>query len=230
MTKKNRSLIVAMIIAIGIILLFQLHQSGKIKEVKKSETKNYDFNIKASELVKMDEFRKKYEVKNVKIEEDKPKRPIIPNIPMSEDKLDYLFERTNEENLSYELLLSIFMLESEQGTKKIHYNSNGSVDRGIFQINSGSIKGLAKEAGMENFNAMNDFDSINLAIQHLKDSRKYWIAQGMSEEEAYPYIIVNYNLGLAGTREYLKHHNIEDSKYFQVIRNYKVKFEMEENQ
>jgi hypothetical protein len=220
-----------MIIAVGIVLLFQLHQSGKIKEVKKSETKIYDFNIKASELVTLKEFNKKYEVKNVKVDGVKPKRPYIKGLPknISEATLDHIWLKCESIDFSYELFLGILMLESEQGTKKIHYNEDGSVDRGIMMINSKSIKSLAKNAGMNDYDPFNNFDSINLAIEHLKEDRDYWTSIGMSDEESFPYVIVTYNRGLGGTKEYLKHHDIWDNKYLQVVRHYKTTFEKSEN-
>lgn len=214
-------LALAMIIVIGVLI--PVHQSGSVSEAKTNETKIYDFHIKASELVKLDEFRKRFQISEVKVVE-KLKRPTYKSVTLSSEIQDYLYEKSVKYNFSYEMLLAIIQLES-------NFNANlvsTTDDYGLTQIHGSTGRWIAKELKLDNYNLLDPKTSIDFSVFYLDYLRTYWKSQGVDDEESlFPVLVISYNRGEVSAKRYIRAHGTESNKYFQKIRSNKMVFERE---
>jgi uncharacterized protein YlaN (UPF0358 family) len=215
-------LALAIIIVIG--AAFLIHQSGNVSEAKTNE----NLNIKLVDVDKtmkvFYELHKKVEVVKV-VEEVKVevKRPTIPNIPLSDEVLDYIWKKSLDSDFSYELLLAFAKVESD-------FNQNltsRTRDHGMFQIHSGTDKFIAKQLGLTRFNLIDVYTNTNFAVYYLTYLREQYRSQGMSEEEVFPYTIVSFNRGIRGANNYIAKHG-ENILYLKKIKFYKEQFERTE--
>jgi len=147
-----------------------------------------------------------------KIEKDiKPQRPHY-NINLSEEYQDLIWKLCQKNNLSYEMVLSLFHLESEGfDVNKISFNKNGTKDGGIAQINS-RYANWYKELAIQycdldptiNFNPLNPDNGIRAGIGGLTFWRDYWRQRGISEEDLFNYLTNSYNEGALAFERYVK--------------------------
>lgn len=135
------------------------------------------------------------------IEYEEIKRPEY-DIPLSIEIQDYIWELSNEYEISYELVLAVIHTESSFDIKAINKNRNGTSDRGLMQINSAFQKYHAKNAGVEKFDPYNPFQNVKVGIGVLVLDRNYWRGKGLSEEDVYYYAIGSYNYGKKGVKKY----------------------------
>lgn len=70
------------------------------------------------------------------------------NVPLSAEVQEYIWNKckaaTSDYRNYYYFMLGAIQLESSFRSKAVHYNSNGSIDRGLCQINSCNIKSMRK--------------------------------------------------------------------------------------
>lgn len=137
----------------------------------------------------------------------------------------YIWELCGEYEISYELVLSVIYNESKFNTNAKNVNRNGTVDRGLMQINSQYEKDHAKNAGVQNFNPYNPYQNVKVGINVLASDRNYWRSKGLSEESVYVYTILSYNKGRQGAKNYIEKYQIENNEYIQKVSQYKYKIE-----
>lgn len=71
-------------------------------------------------------------------------------IPLSRELQEFTYNRCLEEEISYPVVLSVMWKESSFNPHAVGYNSNGTSDSGIMQINSSNHQRLKHELGLTN--------------------------------------------------------------------------------
>lgn len=155
------------------------------------------------------------EVSTVKVDENK--RPQLDSVPLPDDLLDYIWERSNKLNLPYTMVVSVAKAESDFNINLINRNNNGTVDRGLFQINSGSLNWLASKAQIANINPFNPYQSTDMAIAYLKEERDYWGERGYQGEQLHRAMLLSYNRGRGGATYWLNNHGWSNKYVNQVL-------------
>jgi hypothetical protein len=158
-----------------------------------------------------------------KTEEDKPERPQIKDIPLSEDIMEYLWNKSQESGLAYTYLLALAKTESEFNPKE----QSQTNDHGLFQIHKPTDKWIAEQLGVKNYNLYNPFTNIDFAVFYLTYLRDYWRSQGASGEEEFELTTISFNRGIEGCKSYLKHHDFDDNAYLRSVK--KNKYEIEKS-
>ena len=151
-------------------------------------------------------------------------RPNIPNIPIDEEILDYLWEKCEENDVSYTLMLAIAKVESNFDIKAKNINKNKTTDGGLFQINSANVKWLAELAGIKEPNVSDPYHNIDLAIELIKYERDFWLSQGYSEEDTYWLTVYSYHRG-RGNALKMASKEVWNSKYVDKVT--EIKYELE---
>jgi len=72
------------------------------------------------------------------------------SIPMSYELQKYTYEKCLENNLDYEMVLALIWRESRFEPDALGYNTNGTVDSGIMQINEVNHEWIHREYGLDN--------------------------------------------------------------------------------
>jgi len=112
----------------------------------------------------------------------------LEDIPMSRELQEYTYGRCEELGLEYELVLAIMWRESRFQTDAVGYNSNGTKDNGIMQINDVNREYLEKTYGITNL--MDPYQNIQAGTAMLAEYMKQY-----GDEKA---VLMAYHLGEAG--------------------------------
>lgn len=150
-------------------------------------------------------------------------QPIMPyyKIPLPYDLQKYTWEISEQYDFSYELILAIMQVESKFDIKAISYNDTSL---GLMQLNKNTYPWIAEKLEIEDFNVFKAKHNIHAAIWYLDYIRNYWRQYDFSEEELFNMVLLSYNRGIAGSREYMKKHGT-DAKYVEMVYDYKTKLE-----
>jgi hypothetical protein len=214
-----RQMVYSVMLIFGLIISIFLLNKDSVAETKKyNENKiQYVVSVNGSPLMK--------EVHKNKVEDKvENKRYKIKDVNLDDSILDYIWNKANENDLSYTLILAMAKQESDLNKDKVNRNSNGTTDRGLLQINSRSLKWLGELADIKNPNPMNDYHNVNMAIAYLVEERDFWRTQGLSEEQVFFATVLTYNQGRGGATSYIRSHGWH-SKYVENILKYKGEFE-----
>lgn len=121
---------------------------------------------------------------------------------------DLIYNLCDNNNLSYELVLSVQYVESKFNTDAVNINKNNTRDFGLFQLNSKFLEEyrtyaiqycwLSKDI---KFDVTNPDHNIRAGIGLLVHLRDYYKDKGMSDEQMYYYIVNSFHQGKEG---YLK--------------------------
>ena len=115
--------------------------------------------------------------------------PYSEEVPLSPAVQEYIWLKckaaTDDYTNYYYFMLGAIELESSFRTKAVHYNNNGSVDRGLCQINSCNVKKMKKLGLINSSDDLFDtYANINCAFALMND----YIAQfGVCEAAYYAY-------------------------------------------
>lgn len=108
--------------------------------------------------------------------------------------------------VDYDLALSVMAKESEGKKNAVNRNDNGTIDKGLMQINSCNYEWLRKELGVTDF--YNPWQNIKCGV---------FILGQLSDKYSNPHqILMSYNMGEKRTRE-LNRQGIYSSKYSREI-------------
>lgn len=129
------------------------------------------------------------------------KRPEYSDIPLEEEVLDYLYLKSEEYEISYELMLAIADVESDFGRDTYGKNKDGTYDSGLLQVNSSNLKWLSKLAGIKNVDPQNYKHNIDMAVALFDYERQYWRDLEYSEEDVFWLSIYGYHRGRGNTIE-----------------------------
>ncbi len=145
------------------------------------------------------------------VEEIEEAMPVY-DIPLSKELQEFTYDKCKEYEVPYELILAIFKTESNFNIKAKNKNSNGSVDRGIGQINSIHKKEFNKQGFTDWFNP---YENIEYSVKYFAEL--YHKFDGNEH-----YSLSSYNRGEWGFRKLLKK-GITSTKYSRAVINNKNK-------
>jgi hypothetical protein len=208
----------ALILALSIVLIMSNKANGA-----EGNKMNVNKNV-AMSVCTYEELSRKLESVELPKQEEKPERPQIKDIPLSEDILEYLWNKSQESGLAYTYLLALAETESEFNPKE----QSQTNDFGLFQIHKPTDKWIADQLGIKNYNLYNPFTNIDFAVFYLTYLRDYWRSQGASGEEEFELTTISFNRGIEGCKSYLKHHDFDDNAYLRSVK--KNKYEIEQNE
>lgn len=154
--------------------------------------------------------------------EEEFERPYIPGIPLDDELLDYIWKRSLEVNLAYELILAIIAVESNFNTEA----RSATSDSGLAQINNANVEWLSELAGIEDVDPMNPYHSIDMMIALLNYEREYYYSLELPEEDVYWCLIITYNMGRGNALKYMRQNGYEYG-YAKKVDEMKRKFERE---
>lgn len=123
------------------------------------------------------------------------------DIPLSVEIQQYLKERCEELELDYYLILGLIQQESRFNVRAEGRNNNGTVDRGLMQLNSQYIDWFAEKAGVQP-EPFNPYDNIDMGTWYFRHITDYWERQGLEGQELMSAVLGSYNRGIGGYRMY----------------------------
>ena len=143
-------------------------------------------------------------------------------IPLSRELQEYIWTKSELNGISYELVLAIAKVESNFDPSAV----SSTQDFGLMQLNkpSGTMKWLAEQAEIENFNWSNPKHSVEAAVTYLGYLKQHWLDKGLDEETARKAMLISYNRGLGGSRTYIRN-NGYSNEYANKVLNYKSNLE-----
>lgn len=86
-------------------------------------------------------------------------------IPLSRELQEFTYQRCQEMNLDYPVILALMWRESRFNPYAVGYNSNGTTDSGIMQINDVNRPWLASELGITNL--LDPYENITAGTELL---------------------------------------------------------------
>lgn len=121
--------------------------------------------------------------------------------------VDFAWDEATEAGLDPLLVLAVIEQESGWDATLVHRNSDGSVDRGLGQINSRTWPSLAKAAGATD--PLDPKDNIKATVYHLAYlSREYRTTDA---------ILTSYNRGEEGLRQWYASRGTVRSPYSEAV-------------
>lgn len=88
-----------------------------------------------------------------------------PTISLSEELQQYTYDKCQEHGLNYTVVLALMWRESRFNASAVGYNSNGTRDNGLMQINDVNKSWLQKEYGITNL--MDPYQNIDAGTAML---------------------------------------------------------------
>jgi soluble lytic murein transglycosylase-like protein len=196
---------------ITLLYLQLLHPFGRFEQVVDSKAantniiSNQSFNVANAYNVREDDIK-----------------PKIEGIPLDDKLLDYIWNKSQENDLSYTFLLALAKTESDFNPR----TESKTNDSGLYQLHRPTAKWIGKQLGVKNYNLHNPYTSVDFSVYYLCNLREQWRNQGLSEEDVFDMTVVSYNMGVRGTNRYVKRHNVEDNTYLNRVLANKEELEM----
>lgn len=141
------------------------------------------------------------------------------NVGLSDYLQEYTFYLTEKcPDVDYELALAVLYTESKFNSQAKNVNRNGSIDRGIAQINSNYTEHYAEVSGFnESFDPYIAEHGIKACVYKLQTLADVWKAKGVTDKETLElYMIQSYNRGVIGFKNYMASNGAE-SDYSRLI-------------
>ena len=140
---------------------------------------------------------------------------------------EFIWETSEKYEMSYDLVLAVLYKENRGfDLNAKNKNSNGSIDRGLMQLNNKYNYWHAELIGLseKEFDVFNPYHNIEAGIAVLNHYRQYWIDRGVTDQERlFKYMLNSYNAGIEG----YKSMGLVSRSYDREIIKYKVKLETE---
>lgn len=129
-------------------------------------------------------------------------------------------------DVDYNTVLSMLYCESKFDANAVGYNTNGSIDEGIAQINSNSRSHFAETSGLYgDFNPYNPEHGIKAMVYKLQMLADVWKAQGITDKDTLElYTIQSYHRGVNGFKNDMAINGTAHSPYSDKI--FKAKEEL----
>lgn len=136
---------------------------------------------------------------------------------------DLITKYSKKYNIPSSLLKAVIQQESGFNAKAVNINTNGTVDRGLMQINSSTAPGLAKQLGW-NYEVGIEFvpsKAIEMGAYYLST---LYVPDDLDRT------LTSYNRGTAGAKRYKENTGSFASEYSQSVISYMKVFMKEEKQ
>lgn len=141
-------------------------------------------------------------------------------VKLNEELQKYLWDKCKENNWPYDVVLAQLKVESDFNVNLTHRNSDGSVDRGLAQINSSTLKFYQEK--IPGFDPFNPYHAIQACILYLNENRAYWVNKGVTDLEQIIVLSLNsYNMGLPRYLKYRKNTGTISRGYDKTINKYR---------
>ena len=129
---------------------------------------------------------------SLKVVEEESQPVWLRDVPLSEDIQEFLYNKTQEYCIDYDLILGLIWKES---TFRINVISKTN-DYGLMQINKSNQKWVNEMAGRK-LNLLNAEDNIVAGLLILNSYKQSWIGK-VEESKLMQYTLNSYNMGRAG--------------------------------
>lgn len=130
----------------------------------------------------------------IKTEQEKDTKPEwFRDVPLNEKIQKYMYEKCQEFDFDYDVLLALAWKESHYQTRLV----SSTNDIGLLQINKNNQKWVNQMAGRE-LNLYDPYDNIFASLLILDSYRSEWIKQGIPEDKLMQYTLNSYNMGVTG--------------------------------
>ncbi len=128
---------------------------------------------------------------------------------LSWEAAETLWRESKKYSINPRLALAVAKVESNLSPALVSHNTDGSIDRGLFQINSRSEAWLASKAGLNKHDPFNPEDSIKMGLWYLS-----YLKQRLSDEHS---ILTAYNRGETGLKNYVAANGTPVSDYSRAV-------------
>lgn len=115
---------------------------------------------------------------------------------LSVDMQIYINDSCDEVEINPDLVTGLLEIESNFDQDATHRNGNGTIDRGMAQINS-RYEGYYEEIYDREFDPFNPYDAVDFVILRFLDEVEYWSNRGINGIELTYCILGSYNMGRA---------------------------------
>lgn len=119
--------------------------------------------------------------------------------------------------IPYELVAGVIQQESAFNPRASNVNTNGTMDRGLMQINSNTGPGLARQMGLKYEVGMEFVPEIAVEMG------SYYLAQLYNERDLHR-TLSSYNRGPAGARAWAAEHGTFETEYSRKVMGYVEQF------
>ncbi|TCX51958.1 MULTISPECIES: transglycosylase SLT domain-containing protein [unclassified Dehalobacter] len=123
----------------------------------------------------------------------------IYDIPMPAELQKYTYDLCEEYRLSYELVLGVIYTES-----RFIETANSGSSQGLMQISRGTGGWVSEEVRIRDFDPFDPRQNIAVGVWYLNYLRDYWSNHGYSDEDTFSLMLISYNRGITGCKEYVK--------------------------
>ena len=134
-------------------------------------------------------------------------------IELDERYQRHIWNLAQEKDLDYFILVALAYYESRFDVDAININAQGTIDYGLFQVNSNNIEWVNELAEKELDVIGNPYDNIHAGILIFNFYRLYWESEGVTNDLLIQYTLNSYNMGIQGYIE----SGLNSREYDQVI-------------
>lgn len=205
----KRSIRILLGVAIGLIVIACIgvneHSTLKAERAEKEETiiVEFDENLFKPSFLFLEELKMETPISTLNHEEEQSTIGFTPleDIPLPGELQLFLYERCSEEDVPFELALSIISGESSFRTGVVGGpNNNGTYDYGLFQINGSNLKWASDLVGRElSLNDLLDpYINIEVGVKIFSYYHSAWDDYDLTEEQQIHYALNSYNMGIGG--------------------------------
>lgn len=172
----------------------------------------------------LDRTKQTANLRILNIEQNPKIEPIIPiyDIPMSPELQEYTYELCEYYCLPYELVLGVIHTES-----RFIETANSGSSQGIMQISRGTGNWVSEQVGIRDFDPYDPKQNIAVGVWYLDYLRSYWREQGCLNQDVFSLMLISYNRGITGCKNYVEKYGIENG-YVTKVFDYKIMLEQQE--
>ena len=148
----------------------------------------------------------------------------VKDIPLPEKQQEFLYNECQKNDLDYILALSVIGTESDFNPNIEHLNNNGTIDYGLFQINSCNLKEFRKNLNISGSNT-DPYNNIKMGVYELSRLNNMYSNLKGNETKYEEAVLSSYNKGVGGYRKngkatkYLNRYNNKKEEILSIIDN-----------
>lgn len=153
------------------------------------------------------------------------------DIPLVTELQQFIWDTCNSYGINgvcYEYVIAVIKKEnSEMDSNETNYNVDGSVDRGLFQLNDNTSYKLAKDLKIENFDPYDPYENIEVGIYYLNIMYQNF-SKVCSNEDTFMAVAAGYNQGGNDVMKDIQRHGIRvvyENEYAKDVLNNKIELE-----
>lgn len=129
------------------------------------------------------------------------------NMSFDGDLQEYLWWKCEENGVDFYIIMAQICEESEYKETARGHNTNGTVDKGLAQINSKYL-GYFEELMGRSIDPYNPYDAIDWIVFFHGYEKPYWISNGYNNNDADMAVLGSYNKGRNNMKSYINKHGL----------------------